>query len=174
ELIETNKTYRAAHVNYPGKKYLLELQDQTPGTVSFYAPTQRHLKRRNEEETDENVKISDDDLKSKNFANDAVFTYKLPETLSIKKMFKMFLEKQKINITCKAFWSVFKSKSNIDFGLPKSDTCAVCDHLMLRNNAAKETETKQELITEKAFHLARADKFYALKRNYKLHAKKMS
>lgn len=83
----------------------------------------------------------------------------------------MFLEKYKIKITYKAYWSVFKSKFNISFGLPRSDTCSICDQLMLQINAAKDLQIKQKLITEKTLHLAKADKFYEIKRNYKLRAK---
>lgn len=56
--------------------------------------------------------------------------------------------------------------------MPRSDTCSVCDRLILQINAAEDAETKQKLIATKDLHLARADKFYELKRRYKLRAKK--
>ncbi|VEN57276.1 unnamed protein product [Callosobruchus maculatus] len=95
----------------------------------------------------------------------------LPETLSIKKMFKMFLEKYNIAITYKAYWTIFTRKFNISFGLPRSDTCSVCDNLMLQINATIDPERKQDLTAQKALHLAKADKFYELKRKFKLRAR---
>lgn len=92
----------------------------------------------------------------------------LPESLSVKDMHKMFLNQYHINVSYLVYWSVFHNRFNISFGLPRSDTCSVCDKLQLKINTAEKNGSEQnQLITEKNLHLAKADKFYELKRMYK-------
>ncbi|KAF2906100.1 hypothetical protein ILUMI_00071 [Ignelater luminosus] len=49
--------------------------------------------------------------------------------------------------------AVFTNKFNIALGLPRSDTCSVCDRLTLQINAAEDAETKQKLIATKDLYL---------------------
>ncbi|VEN44384.1 unnamed protein product [Callosobruchus maculatus] len=94
----------------------------------------------------------------------------LPEMLSVKTMYKMFLNKYRIKISYKEYWSVFNTSFNIKFGLPRSDTCTICDRLMSQQNLCSNLEERRKIETERNIHLCRADKFYEIKRKCKLKA----
>ncbi|PSN29075.1 hypothetical protein C0J52_28073 [Blattella germanica] len=91
----------------------------------------------------------------------------LPETLSVKDMHRMFLDSYHINVSYQVYWLIFSTKFNIKFGYPRSDTCSVCDSLQLSIVEASSDTEKCQYLTEKELHLARADKFFELKRLYK-------
>nr|CAI5840937.1 unnamed protein product [Callosobruchus analis] len=64
--------------------------------------------------------------------------YYLDERLNVRRMYRMFLDEYKINVSYKAYWSIFHSKFNIKFGLPRRDTCSICDSLRLKEAAENE------------------------------------
>nr|CAH7736187.1 unnamed protein product [Callosobruchus chinensis] len=82
--------------------------------------------------------------------------YYLPETLSVRSMYKSFLEEYHVNISYKAYWSVFHKKFNIKFGLPRTDTCSTCDSLIQKIAAAESDQLKTSLNAEKELHLRKA------------------
>lgn len=98
--------------------------------------------------------------------------YYLDETLNVRRMYKMFLEEYKINVSYKVYWSIFHNKFNIKFGLPRTDTCTVCDSLQQKVDAADNDDLKHPLTIEKKLHLRKAEAFYNLKRVWKAKAKK--
>lgn len=83
----------------------------------------------------------------------------LPETLSIKSMYKMFLEKYRINVSYKIYWTVFTSLFNIKFGLPRSDTCTVCDRLLSKLNSSTNLEERQSIEQKEIFICVRQISF---------------
>lgn len=94
--------------------------------------------------------------------------YYLPETLSCKKMYKMFCEENAdMRVTYKVYWQVFTRDFKLKFGIPKSDTCGICDNLMQQINLETDIEKKANLKTEKNLHLCKAEKFYQLKKHYR-------
>lgn len=98
--------------------------------------------------------------------------YYLPETLSVKKMFKMFIEENPDKrVSYKIYWKVFTTKFKLKFGVPKSDTCSTCDAIMHKLSICEDEETRTSLETEKKLHLCKADKFYTLKKLFKTKAK---
>nr|CAI5863861.1 unnamed protein product [Callosobruchus analis] len=95
----------------------------------------------------------------------------LPETLSVRAMFKMFIEKYRIKISYKGYWSVFNTSFNIKFGLHRSDTC---DRLMSQQNLCSNLEERRKIETERNIHSCRVDKFYEIKRRCKLKAQQVA
>lgn len=93
--------------------------------------------------------------------------YYLPETLTIKIMYRLFLEQYKINVSYKVYWKVFTTKFNIKFGLPRTDTCTFCDTIGQKIEANQDKEIGKNLQVEKEIHLRKAEAFYALKRKWK-------
>lgn len=95
----------------------------------------------------------------------------LPEELSVNKMHGLFLHEVRINIPYRVYYNVFRKEFNIKFGLPRSDTCSICDELKLKIMCATDNE-KDELIVQKTLHLQKAKKFRDLKNAYKEKAQK--
>lgn len=98
--------------------------------------------------------------------------YYLPETLSVKHLYRNFLEEHQIRITYKAYWTIFHKKFNIKFGLPRSDTCAICDSFIQKLSAAENDRIKASIEAEKELHLRKAQAFYDLKRTWREKAKR--
>lgn len=94
----------------------------------------------------------------------------LSEDLSISVMHKHFLELYRINISYKSYWSVFNT-FNIHFGYPRSDTCAICDSLQQKLNAATDDESKAQYTAEQNLHLRKAEAFKTEKKKYIMKAK---
>lgn len=98
--------------------------------------------------------------------------YYLPESLTLKDMHSIFLEKYRINISYKSYWRIFRTHFNIKFGFPRSDTCSECDRIAQQlNNLELNAEERTKLNVEKELHLRKAEAFFELKRQYKIKAK---
>lgn len=98
-------------------------------------------------------------------------TYYLPETLNVKKMYRMFLEEHPgAKSSYRVYWKIFYTEFNLKFGLPRSDTCGTCDRYQSKSGCDDPEEVKK-LNIEKELHLIKAEKFYAIKRKYKLKAR---
>ena len=54
----------------------------------------------------------------------------------------------------------FNSHFNLSFGIPKTDTCAMCDELNVKINDASDPTQKERLKTEKQTHIHAAQEFY--------------
>ncbi|KAK9710177.1 hypothetical protein QE152_g26192 [Popillia japonica] len=66
-------------------------------------------------------------------------TYYLPETLTVKEMHKIFLDENPNKpLSYNIYWKVFSKEFNLKFGLPKSDTCSICDNLIHKIASAKD------------------------------------
>jgi hypothetical protein len=95
----------------------------------------------------------------------------LSESLTIKDMHRMFVAEYCLNIPYNVYWHIFRTKFNIKFGYPRSDTCAECDSLLHKLNAKDITdEEKDRLLTQKELHLRKSEAFRAIKKNYKAKA----
>nr|CAI5850886.1 unnamed protein product [Callosobruchus analis] len=71
----------------------------------------------------------------------------------------------------KVSWSIFHSKFNIKFGLPRTDTCSICDSLRLKEAAAENENLKSSTAAERELHLRKAQAFYDLKKPWTVKAK---
>lgn len=93
----------------------------------------------------------------------------LSESLTVKEMYKMFLAAYFINIPYKLYWHIFRSKFNIKFEYPRSDTCADCDSFLHKfNNKNITDEEKSRLLMQKKLHLRKTETFRNIKTNYKV------
>ncbi|KAF2897149.1 hypothetical protein ILUMI_09028 [Ignelater luminosus] len=81
--------------------------------------------------------------------------YYLPETLSVNKMYQLFVQEYKIQISCKVYWPIFTN--NLKFGLPRINTCTKCDSLMQKVAAAENEELRRKLEIEKEIHLRKVE-----------------
>lgn len=97
--------------------------------------------------------------------------YYLPETLTVKRMYRLFLEIYKIHVSYKVYWKVFTTKFKIKFGLPRTDTCTFCDTLRQKLAANQTEDARNSLRLEQELHLRKAEAFYALKRKWKQDAR---
>nr|CAH7747679.1 unnamed protein product [Callosobruchus chinensis] len=96
----------------------------------------------------------------------------LPSELTVKDMHKAFLQEYYLNVPYKMYWKVFKTKFNIKFGFPRSDTCAECDqfeHTLSQKGISEVDATTCKLKTE--LHLRKAKAFHDKKRRYKEQAR---
>lgn len=91
----------------------------------------------------------------------------LPENLSVKQMYRMFLGQYRINIPYQSYWSIFHKEYNIKFGVPRSDTCTVCDMLKRQISACTEETQQKRLKFDHTLHLKKADTFVKLKKQWK-------
>lgn len=96
----------------------------------------------------------------------------LPSELTVKDMHKAFLQEYYLNVPYKMYWKVFKTKFNIKFGFPRTDTCAECDKFehTLSNKDISEADAASCKI-QKELHLRKAKAFHAKKRSYKEQAR---
>lgn len=69
------------------------------------------------------------------------------------------------------YWQIFHTEFNLKFGLPRSDTCGTCDRYESIVSGCDDPEDVRKLLTEKELHLMKADKFYEIKKKYKLKAR---
>ncbi|KAJ8964873.1 hypothetical protein NQ314_004555 [Rhamnusium bicolor] len=95
----------------------------------------------------------------------------LHETLTVKEMYRSFLEKYRIRVSYKVYWLVFTTQFNIRFGLPRTDPCMMCDMLRQKIEANKNEQKGKKLAAEKELHLRKAEAFYSLKRKWKQEAR---
>lgn len=100
----------------------------------------------------------------------------LPEDLSIKKMYKMFIEEnnnEKI-VSYEFYRHIFNTQFNIAFGYPRTDTCSTCDTYLAKAKVLEEEkkldELKQLTILNKV-HLTKAHVFYDRKKKAKQQCK---
>ncbi|CAH1101324.1 unnamed protein product [Psylliodes chrysocephalus] len=61
----------------------------------------------------------------RNYSKEA--TILIMNHVPVKDMHKTFLQGYYLNVPYKMYWKIFKTKFNIKFGYPRSDTCAECD-----------------------------------------------
>lgn len=94
-------------------------------------------------------------------------TMYLPQDLNVKKMHDLFLNEVRINVSYIVYYTVFSKDFNIKFGLPRSDTCSICDELHLKILSENDAARKNEFSTQKTLHLKKAKKFRELKNSYK-------
>lgn len=92
----------------------------------------------------------------------------LPSDLTVKDMHKAFLQEYYLNVPYKMYWKVFKTKFNIKFGYPRSDTCAECDRFehTLSNKQISDAE-RASCLMQKELHLRKASTFHSKKRSYR-------
>ncbi|XP_041984141.1 uncharacterized protein LOC121736808 [Aricia agestis] len=90
--------------------------------------------------------------------------YYLDEELSVTEMHKLFLSMYHINVSFMVYWSILKKEYKLKFGLPRTDTCAVCNSYNLSIKCAALPETVRILQTEHKLHLCKAEKFNEIKR----------
>lgn len=96
----------------------------------------------------------------------------LPSELTVKDMHKAFLQEYYLNVPYKMYWKIFKTKFNIKFGFPRSDTCAECDQY--EHTLSKKGISEAEAASckfKKELHLRKANAFHTKKRNYKEQAR---
>lgn len=99
-------------------------------------------------------------------------TYYLHETLNVKKMYKIFIEEHPgIKSSYRVYWKIFSTEFNLKFGLPRSDTCGTCDRYQVKLTCCDDPEEIRKINNEKELHLRKAEKFYEIKRKYKLKAR---
>ena len=90
----------------------------------------------------------------------------LPESVSIARMYCLFLEKYEPEVNeedgekpCVKEWlyrNIFNEEYNFGFGYPRSDTCEKCDILKVASDNAKTEEERSEIIAELASHHEKA------------------
>lgn len=81
--------------------------------------------------------------------------------LNISKMHKMFLQKypeSKVNLH--RYRMIFNENFNLRFGVPRSDTCTVCDKLFVQLSAADDEQTRNLIMRETQLHHVKAEKAY--------------
>lgn len=102
----------------------------------------------------------------------------LPDSLDIKKLHTMFLEKYSdFPISYHSYRKIFISEYNISFGYPRYDTCSKCDEFtskeaILKKKIAETVVSSQEslieernkLIIENKVHKKKAQVFYDRKK----------
>ena len=105
----------------------------------------------------------------------------LPESLSISRMYRLFLEQYEPEVNeedgkkpCVKEWlyrKVFNEEYNIGFGYPRSDTCETCDMLKVASDNAKTEEEQSEIQVELASHHEKAAQGYGSLRSDSLKSK---
>ena len=88
----------------------------------------------------------------------------LPSTLSVFKMYELFLEQYKgaLQVKYSLYYTIFVEDFNLGFGSPKTDICSYCiahETLLRQEN---NNDKKRIILTELLVHKARARKFYSL------------
>lgn len=112
----------------------------------------------------------------------------LPEHLNVKKLLQMFMEKhsdKNVAFSLEVFREVFVNNFNIHFGYPRTDTCAFCDEMKVREesietslqNAAGEQKIALQneltsLQTKITVHKMKADTFYKRKKQARKDSRK--
>lgn len=99
----------------------------------------------------------------------------LPEDLNIKKMFKMFQEKNPdISVSYDTYKHIFNGKFNLSFGYPRTDTCSSCDkfNANLKTLSNGDDEKIRKLTLENELHKRKAQTFYDRKKSARLRAKR--
>lgn len=85
----------------------------------------------------------------------------LSPDLNLMKMHKLFLEKfPNSKVSLRTYTDVFKTKFNLRFGAPRTDTCAYCDKLFIKLCAAETETEKKSIAKESKIHHMRADAGY--------------
>lgn len=86
----------------------------------------------------------------------------LPAHLSIKKLCQIYNEQaeNQRKVSYAMFRNVFRTKFNIGFSSPASDTCSQCTRLKYRIKSEKDQQKKIEFITEYRVHKKRSQAFY--------------
>lgn len=127
--------------------------------------------------------------------NDSKRLY-LPETLNIKKMHQMYIEKYQNKVSYETYRNIFNTKHNISFGYPRKDTCSSCDSYKVNKKSLEDRLAKlqagrpneddtedldfaqdrskdlKNLEREHELHLRKAQAFYSNKRKARLECRK--
>ncbi|CAH2018115.1 unnamed protein product [Acanthoscelides obtectus] len=56
------------------------------------------------------------------------------------------------NISFRVYHDIFKSKFNLRFGLPRSDTCSYCDKLFMKLCSTDDANEKKKIEIESEIH----------------------
>nr|CAH7763422.1 unnamed protein product [Callosobruchus chinensis] len=128
--------YRGKHVNRPNKMTEIDIEKICQHIRSF--PLQENHYSRNESSRQ-----------------------CLSPDLNLKKMHRLFVEKYPdSNISERTYTDIFKSKFNLRFGIPRSDTCGYCDKLYIKLCATDDEGETQAIMRESKLHHMRADAGY--------------
>ena len=85
----------------------------------------------------------------------------LAADLTISKMYRLFLQQYPDSkISLRTYHDIFKSKFNLRFGLPRSDTCSYCDKLFNKLSSTSDEREKREIENESKIHHMRAEAGY--------------
>lgn len=85
----------------------------------------------------------------------------LSPDLGIEKMWNLFKEKYPYTqVTLHYYRDIFNTKFNLRFGVPRSDTCDLCDSLFIKMKSTDDPHKLRELQIESQLHHARADSAY--------------
>lgn len=97
----------------------------------------------------------------------------LSETLDIKKMHSLFVQKHpNAGVKYSLYYKIFKERFSLSFGRPQVDTCCKCEELNMKIKSKELNDNaKRVAVAEKLVHLRRAKKFFTkmteLKEKYK-------
>lgn len=82
----------------------------------------------------------------------------LSPDLSIEKMWKLFKEKYPdTKVTLHCYRDIFNTKFKLRFGVPRSDTCELCDSNFLKMKSVNDPDKLRQIEIESKIHHARAD-----------------
>ena len=85
----------------------------------------------------------------------------LAAELNISKMHRLFLKKYPgSKISLRTYHDIFKSKFNLRFGLPRSDTCSYCDKLFIKLSSTDDANERRSVEIESKIHHMRAEAGY--------------
>lgn len=85
----------------------------------------------------------------------------LDPKLNVSKLAEMFKEKYPDVVVGKhTFKDIFRSEFNLQFGLPRSDTCRICDELFVKLQTAETEQSRKQIQVESHIHHAKADSAY--------------
>ena len=89
--------------------------------------------------------------------------YYLSAGLSIKMMWKLYVEKHLQNkVSYYFYWTFFRDNFNYKFGRPQVDTCCMCEELNVKIKSPRLNDAvKRRAVTELLVHNCKSRKFYA-------------
>lgn len=77
-------------------------------------------------------------------------------------MYDLFLESYpETKIKYHTCTNIFNEKFNLRFGMPRCDTCKLCDKLLLQIVAAETEEQRTKFLHESKLHHRKAEKAYS-------------
>ncbi|KAH9641530.1 hypothetical protein HF086_011422 [Spodoptera exigua] len=92
----------------------------------------------------------------------------LPSELNIKKLYKMFIEKNPNSPVKQSYFrAIFNEDFNLGFGSPRTDVCSRCIEFQEKIKAEKDVSKKNQLIIEQRVHKLKSQAFFKLLREKK-------